>query len=375
MASSRQASLTQVEWEGRARRTRRAEFLDRMDSVVPWADLLALVEPLRPTAGRRGRQPWPAETLLRMHLVQCWLNLSDVACEDACYDSLSVRDFVGCWDGVPDATTPGDLRHLPGENDVGRALLDVVVARLEAAGLAVRGGSVVDATTMEAPSPPESASGSRDPETRLAKKGNQWHFGMKCHSGEDAGSGYARSATLAAANVPDVCEAHGLVRDDDEFCYADAGYRGVARREEVRSDPHLSGIDWRVAMGPSKPGALAAARWADRGEERRKASVRARASAPARSPGAPSATRRCATAASRGTRAASSPCSPAPTCSCAPGPGGRGSSWGPPWRPPDGGRGDRCAARAPGGARDARGGRRGPNMTKNRPIVRGPSRG
>ena len=133
---------------------------------------------------------------------------------------------------------------------------------------------------MEAPGPPESASGSRDPEMHQTKKGNQWHFGMKCHSGEDAGSGYVHSAAFTAANVPDVCEAHGLVRDDDEFCYADAGYRGVARREEVRSDPHLSGIDWRVAMGPSKLRALAAARWADRGEERRKASVRARAEHP-----------------------------------------------------------------------------------------------
>ena len=280
MASSRQASFAQVEWEGRARRTRRAEFLDRMDSVVPWADLLALVEPLRPTAGRRGRQPWPAETLPGMHLVQCWPDLSDVACEDACYDSLSVRDFVGCWDGVPDATTLEDFRHLLEENDVGRALLDVVVARLEAAGLVMRGGSVVDATIIEAPSSTKNASGSRDPEMHQTKKGNQWHFGTRCHSGEDAGSGYVHSATFTAANVPDVCEAHGLVRDDDEFCYADAGYRGVARREEVRSDPHLSGIDWRVAMGPSKLRALAAARWADRGEERRKASVRARAEHP-----------------------------------------------------------------------------------------------
>ena len=215
-----------------------------------------------------------------MHLVQCWPDLSDVACEDACHDSLSVRDFVGCRDGVPDATTPGDFRHLPGESDVGRALPGVVVARPGAAGLAVRGGSVVDATTMEAPSPPENASGSRDPETRLAKRGNQWHLGTRCHSGEDAGSGYVHSATFTAANVPDVCEAHGLVRDDDGLCYADAGWRGVARREEVRSDPHLSGTGWRVAMGPSRPGALAAAQWADRGEERRKASVRARAEHP-----------------------------------------------------------------------------------------------
>ena len=143
-----------------------------------------------------------------------------------------------------------------------------MVARLEAAGLVMRGGSVVDATIIEAPSSTKNASGSRDPETRLAKKGNQWHFGTKCHPGEDAGSGYVHSATLAAANVPDVREAHGLVRDDDGLCYADATWRGVARREEVRSDPHLSEVDWRVAMGPSKPGALSPARWDGRGEER-----------------------------------------------------------------------------------------------------------
>ena len=268
MASSRQASLTQVEWEGRARRTRRAEFLDRMDSVVPWADLLALVEPLRPTAGRRGRQPWPAETPPGTRPARCRPDLTGVACEDACYDSLSVRDFVGCWDGVPDATTLEDFRHLLEENDVGRALRDVVVARLEAAGLVMRGGSVVDATIVEAPSSTKNASGSRDPETRQTKKGNQWHFGMKCHSGEDAGSGYVHSATFTAANVPDVCEAHGLVRDDDEFCYADAAWRGVARREEVRSDPHPSGAGWRVAMGPSRPGAARRARWDGRGEGR-----------------------------------------------------------------------------------------------------------
>ena len=208
---------------------------------APWCPgprLLALVEP--PGTGA-GRQPWPAETLPGTRLARCRLNLSDVACEDACHGSLSVRDLVGCRYRVPDATTLEDFRHLPGENDVGRALLDVVVARLEAAGLVMRGGSVAGATTMEAPSSTKNASGSRDPEMHQTKKGNQWHFGTRCHSGEDAGSGHARGATLAAAGVPDVCEAHGLVRDDDGLCYADAGWRGVARREEVRSDPHPSG--------------------------------------------------------------------------------------------------------------------------------------
>lgn len=280
MASSRQLSFAAVEWSGRKRRTARGRFLEQMESVVPWADLVALVEPHRPSAGRRGRQPWPTETLLRMFLVQAWLNLSDEGCEDACYDSLAVRDFVGCWDGVPDATTLANFRHLVEREGLDGAIFGSVVARLEASGLMMHGGSVVDATIVSAPSSTKNARGERDPEMHQVKKGNQWYHGMKCHTGEDAGTGYVHSATFTAANVPDVAEAHGLVRGDDEFCYADAGYRGVAKREEVASDARLSAIDWRVAMGPSRLRALCGAQWADRDEERRKASVRAKAEHP-----------------------------------------------------------------------------------------------
>lgn len=280
MASSRQSSFAAVEWSGRRRRTARGRFLEQMDSVVPWADLVALVEPHRPGAGRRGRQPWPTETLLRMFLVQAWLNLSDEGCEDACYDSLAVRDFVGCWDGVPDATTLANFRHLVERESLDGSIFGAVVARLEASGLMMHGGSVVDATIVSAPSSTKNARGERDPEMHQVKKGNQWYHGMKCHSGEDAGTGYVHSCAFTAANVPDVCEAHGLVRPDDGFCYADAGYRGVARRDEVAGDPLLSGIDWRVAMGPSKLRSLCDAQWADRDEERRKASVRSKAEHP-----------------------------------------------------------------------------------------------
>lgn len=280
MASTAQMSLAKAEWDSRKRRTRRAEFLSLMDSVVPWADLLALVAPLRPAAGRRGRQPWPAETLLRMFLVQCWLNLSDEACEDACYDSLAVRDFVGCWDGVPDATTLALFRRLLEDGGLGEAALALVASRLEASGLMVRGGSVVDATIIEAPSSTKNASGGRDPEMHQARKGNQWHFGMKAHTGEDALGGYVHSASFTPANVNDVCEAHRLVRPDDRFAYADAGYMGVAKRPEVAGDPDLSKVEWRVAMRPGELRSLPDSRGLDREAERRKASVRARAEHP-----------------------------------------------------------------------------------------------
>ncbi len=220
---------------------------------MPWEDLLALVEPLGTGTPRRGRQPWPAETLPQTHLARCRPDLTGVACEDACYDSLSVRDFVGCRYRVPDATTPGDFRHLPGENDVGRALLDVVVARLEATGLVMRGGSEGGATIMEAPSLPEDASGSRDPETRLARKGNQGHLGTRCPSGEDAGSGHARGATLAVAGVPDVREAHALVRPDDGLCHADAAWRGArqARGGPLGPAP-LQGVFCQVKLSKNR---------------------------------------------------------------------------------------------------------------------------
>ncbi|AKT48060.1 hypothetical protein ADJ70_02295 [Olsenella sp. oral taxon 807] len=218
-----------------------------------------------------------------------------------------------------------------------------MVARPGAAGLAVRGGSVAGATTMEAPGPPESVSGSREPETRLAERGNQWHFGTRCHSGEDAGSGHA-----------------------------DATWRGVARREKVRSDPRLPGAGWRVAMGPSRPGAARRARWDGRGEGRRRG-LRAR-----------EGKRPCQIARRtfgyarvryRGIAKGAS-AHPRPARQRQPARVRQGrETGGVPGGPPDGGRGDRCAARAPGGARDARGGRRGPNMTKNRPIARGSSRG
>ena len=141
-------------------------------------------------------------------------NLTGVACEDACHDSLSVRDFAGCWYRVPDACDPRGPPPPPG----GERRREGPARRRgrppRGGGPAVRGGSVAGATTMEAPGPPESASGSRDPETRLAKRGNQWHLGARCHPGKDAGSGHAR-------------EAHGLVRDDDGLCHADAIWRGA----------------------------------------------------------------------------------------------------------------------------------------------------
>ena len=140
MAHTRQTSFEELEYQrGRQRRqTRKARKLELLGSTTCWEDLVALVEPHRPKAGGRGRQPWPTETLLRMYFVQVWLNLSDEATEDECYDSLAVRDFVGCYDGVPDATTLANFRHLIEDEHIDELYFEAVVERLDEAGLISR---------------------------------------------------------------------------------------------------------------------------------------------------------------------------------------------------------------------------------------------
>lgn len=266
-----QQTLDDAVFESEPRKTRRARFLEEMDSVVPWADLVALVEPHRPGRGRPGRQPFRTETLLRMYLVQCWFNLSDAAAEDALWDSRSARAFVGCGEGVPDATTLLRFRRLLEDNGLQEEMLRAVNERLDRAGLIMHGGTIVDATIIEAPSSTKNARRERDPEMHQTKKGNQWHFGMKMHAAVDAGTGYAVGASFTAANVADVCEAAALVREGDTVFFGDAGYRGVQKRPEVVGDPRLAGVEFRVCAGPSQKSKLVLA---DADEEHRVSSVR-----------------------------------------------------------------------------------------------------
>ena len=285
MANTRQLTFEEIEYRsGRERRqTRKARKLEVLDKTTPWEDLVAIVEPFRPKAGGRGRQPWPTETLLRMYFVQVWLNLSDEATEDECYDSRAVRDFVGCYDGVPDATTLANFRHLVEDNDIDVLCFDAVVERLDQAGLISHGGTVIDSTIIESTKSTKNESGERDPEMHQTKKGKNWHHGMKIHTGEDALGGYVHTVTFTPANTSDISETHNLVRDDDEFCNVDAGYQGIQKRPEIRASEHLSGVDFRVAMRPGKlkeKRKLGDVVWADLHEENRKASTRARAEHP-----------------------------------------------------------------------------------------------
>jgi IS5 family transposase len=153
---------------------------------------------------------------------------------------------------APDATTLLKFRHLLEENKLGEVLFKDLTRRLDEKGCLMRGGTIMDASIIKAPSSTENATGVRDPEMHQAKKGNEWYFGMKVHAGVDAGTGYAHSITATAANISDIAEAQNLIREDDEVVYGDAGYLGIEKREEIRTDEHKSGIDYRINRRPGK---------------------------------------------------------------------------------------------------------------------------
>ena len=249
----KQYTLTDIEYSRRKKKTRREEFLDTMNRMIPWDHWIDLIKPYYPS-GKRGRPTRGIETMLRMYLMQNWFNLSDAAIEDAIYDSYAMRSFMNIdfyKEQVPDATTLLKFRHLLEEHHIGEQIFADVNSRLEECGLIMHGGSIVDATIVSAPSSTKNKEGKRDPEMHQTKKGNQWYHGMKIHAGVDAGSGYVHTITATSANVHDIDEAAKLIRDDDEVIYGDSGYSGMEKRPEIESDEHLSQIEYRINVRPS----------------------------------------------------------------------------------------------------------------------------
>lgn len=228
------ATWTGFELHGRA--TRKAEFLAKMEALMPWPELYALVEPHYPKAGN-GRPPIGLERMLRMYWVANWFNLADEACEDAMYDIPVFREFCGFDLGrerIPDATTLLKFRHLLEANDFGKEMFARVGALLQANGVKVSGGTIVDATLIAAPPSTKNEEKARDPEMHQVKKGNQWHFGMKVHVGADSQTGLIHSATVTAANVHDSHQVEHLLHGNETRFYGDCAYRGKAQRERLK---------------------------------------------------------------------------------------------------------------------------------------------
>ena len=235
---------------GQRKRTRREVFLAEMDQVVPWPALLKLIEPHYPKLGRPGRQPYPLETMLRVHFLQQWYALSDPGMEEALYDTPVMRRFAGLGglDTVPDETTILNFRRLLETHDLARQMLEQVNTFLSRKGLSLRGGTIVDATIIAAPSSTKNGDGRRDPEMHQTRKGNQWYFGMKAHIGVDDESGLVHHVECTAANASDVTVAHRLLHGQEETVCGDSGYTGLDKREDMQGKGDLG---YLIAAKPS----------------------------------------------------------------------------------------------------------------------------
>jgi len=272
-----QTTFAHAEFAAKQKTTRREKFLARMEEVIPWAQLLAVIEPHYPQ-GKRGRPPLGLERMLRVYFLQQWYALADEALEDALYDSQALQRFARidlAAEGVPDATTLLNFRHLLETHDLCKGLFTAINADLAARGLLLREGTLVDATLIAAPPSTQNQKREHDPEMHQTKKGNQWYFGMKAHIGADRDSKLVHTVVVTAANVADITKTSELLHGEETHVHADAGYTGVEKRPEIVALKRK--IDWQIAAkrGVIKALAAGAEKEALKAVEKAKASVRA----------------------------------------------------------------------------------------------------
>jgi IS5 family transposase len=272
-----QPSFSQAEFADKKKITRREKFLVRMEEVIPWARLLAVIEPHYPK-GERGRPPIGLERMLRVYFLQQWYGLADEALEDALYDSQALQHFARVdlgAEGVPDATTLLKFRRLLETHDLCQGLFSAINADLTARGLLLREGTLVDATLIAAPPSTKNKEKKRDPEMHQTKKGNQWYFGMKAHIGADRDSKLVHTVVVTAGNVADITKTAELLHGAETQVHGDAGYAGVEKRAEIAALERK--IDWQIACkrGLIKALAEGAEKEARQVVEKAKASVRA----------------------------------------------------------------------------------------------------
>lgn len=224
----KQQTLTGFEKYGKI--TRRAQFLADMDRVIPWAEMSAAIQHAYPKVSEHGgRPPIPLERMLRIYFLQLWFNLSDPAVEEALYDSVAMRSFVGLDLGVeaaPDETTVCKFRHLLEREKLGKVLLKAVNDHLHRSGIRLCKGTIVDATLIGAPSSTKNKDGERDPEMHQSAKGKQWYFGMKAHIGVDSKTKIIHTILASAGNVGDALALPHLLHGKETRVWGDQAYRG-----------------------------------------------------------------------------------------------------------------------------------------------------
>lgn len=222
-------------------RVGRNQKLERINEAVDWRKLAKVVNGIY--AAPVGRPSYPPVVMVKIMMLQQWYEASDEAMEEALWDRVSFKRFVGLAleDDVPDHSTMSRFRKEVSERGLGRRLFKELTRQLDKQGLFVKQGTLLDATIVEAqarrPSSPEhpGARSTIDPDAAWTRKGGQSYFGYKAHIGMDGGSGLIREAVFTPANVNDTEVADELVGGDEEAVYADKAYGTQERSEWLKS--------------------------------------------------------------------------------------------------------------------------------------------
>jgi IS5 family transposase len=206
--------------------------LEAIEELVDWAVVQGLLQPVY--AAPTGRASYPVLSLFKAVLLGAWYGLGDPELEAALGDRLSFRRFAGLAldEAVPDHSTLWRFRDQLRQLGLVEACFAQITRQLEAKGLVIKAGTLVDATLVPAAAaePPKQKGGGHslaDPDAAWAKRAKGGaHFGYKLHAGVDAGSGIVRRARLTPANVNEITVGPALVAGDEASVWADKAYVG-----------------------------------------------------------------------------------------------------------------------------------------------------
>ena len=276
---NKQISLSTLNDELSQVRTKKKEFLEQIERIVPWGEWINLIKPCY-YKGERGNKPYDLELMLRIYLIQNLYDLADEATVNEVIDSRAFSDFCGVESSnqVPDGDTLGRFRNLLIKNDLQEKLFKQVVELLTKRGLILKKGTIVDSTIISAPSSTKNASRQRDSEAHQTKKGNMYYFGFKAHIGVDDSSGLVHTVKVTPANKHDVTMTAELMHGDEERLYGDSGYLGADKRENaiLKNRPGKK-IKYIINRRPSQSKNLSTrAKGQIKRREREKSSVRAK---------------------------------------------------------------------------------------------------
>ena len=226
-------------------KTNKRQFLEKMDSLIPWQDWVSIIEPIY-YEGVVGQKPYSIELMLRIHILQNFYDLADMAVMYEILDSRAFSDFCGVSSPkeVPDGDTIGRFRNMLIDNNIQEQIFLQVVKILQKHNLILKKGTIVDSTLIATSSSTKNADRKRDPEAHSVKKGNQWYFGYKAHIGVDKDTGLVHHVKATAANVHDTEAVDDIIHGDEDELYGDSGYLNV--EEHISEDKQKEGREYNI---------------------------------------------------------------------------------------------------------------------------------